>query len=151
MTGSLFRSKPSPPRRVGRQQAEVGKAIEAGARRLPAKSAWGYVKDVLGSIGSFNVTLGFTRVSATLGTTAGGADSGNTVCGIPQILKVSQYGAAEMFVWRTDSETDFFGGRELRNGERFDRRIAWYIDGRVQFSVSDRSIMSVPEADVGDT
>jgi hypothetical protein len=74
-----------------------------------------------------------------------------TVGGIPQILKVSQYGATEMFVWRTDSDTDFFGGREVRKGERFDRRIARYIDGRVQFSVSDRSIMSAPEADGGDT
>ena len=69
-------AQPTPEGRKATRQ-KLARAIEAGARRLRAKSAWGYVKDVLGSIGSFNVTLGFTGVSATLGTTAGRADSGN--------------------------------------------------------------------------
>jgi Cdc6-like AAA superfamily ATPase len=47
-------------KRATRQK--LARAIEVGARRLRTKSAWGYVKDVLGSIGSFNLTLGVTGV-----------------------------------------------------------------------------------------
>jgi len=49
-------AQPSPEGRKATRQ-KLARAIEAGGRRLRAKSAWGYVKDVLGSIGSFNVTL----------------------------------------------------------------------------------------------
>lgn len=79
-------AQPSPEGRKATRQ-KLARAIEAGARRLRAKSAWGYVKDVLGSIGSFNVTLGFTGVSATLGTTAGRADSGNLDIDLEELVE----------------------------------------------------------------
>ena len=79
-------AQPSPEGRKATRQ-KLARAIEAGARRLRTKSAWGYVKDVLGSIGSFNVTLGFTGVSATLGTTAGRADSGNLDIDLEELVE----------------------------------------------------------------
>lgn len=62
-----------------------------------------------------------------------------TVGGVPQLLKIYQYGLSESFVWRTDSG-DFFGGREVKHGERFDRRIARFADGAVVLQHSDHSI-----------
>lgn len=62
-----------------------------------------------------------------------------TVGGVPQLLKIYQYGLSESFVWRTDSG-DFFGGREVKHGERFDRRIARFVDGTVVLQHSDHSI-----------
>lgn len=62
-----------------------------------------------------------------------------TVGGIPQLLKIYQYGLSEAFVWRTDAG-DFFGGREVKHGERFDRRVARFVDGAVVLQHSDRSI-----------
>lgn len=66
---------------------KLARAMEVGARRLRTKSAWGHIKDVMGSIGSFNVTLGFTGVSATLGTTAGRADSGNLDIDLEELVE----------------------------------------------------------------
>lgn len=68
----------------------------------------------------------------------------DTVGGVPQLLKVYQYGASEAFVWRQDSR-DYFGGREVKHGERFDRRIAEFKDGRVILKHSDRSMASRKE------
>lgn len=48
---------------------------------------WEYVKDVLGSIGSFNVPPGFTGISATLGTTEGRADSGNLDIDLEELVE----------------------------------------------------------------
>lgn len=62
-----------------------------------------------------------------------------TVGGVPQLLKIYQYGLSETFVWRTDSG-DYFGGRAVKHGERFDRRIARFVDGAVVLQHSDRSI-----------
>lgn len=67
-----------------------------------------------------------------------------TVGGVPQILKIYQYGLTETFVWRTDSG-DYFGGREVKHGERFDRRIARLVDGQLRLQYSDRSIASATE------
>lgn len=64
-----------------------------------------------------------------------------TVGGVPQMLRIYQYGLAETFVWRDDSG-DYFGGREVKFGERFDRRIARFVDGQVVVQHSDRSIAS---------
>ncbi|WP_254785669.1 ATP-binding protein [Arthrobacter sp. ok362] len=49
-------AQPSPDGRKATRQ-KLARAIEAGARRLRTRSGWDYVKGVLGSIGSFNVTL----------------------------------------------------------------------------------------------
>ena len=67
-----------------------------------------------------------------------------TVGGVPQMLKIYQYGLTETFVWRTDSG-DYFGGREVKHGERFDRRIARFVNGEVTLQHSDRSIASAAE------
>lgn len=70
------------------------------------------------------------------------ADSdARTVGGVPQLLKIYQYGLSESFVWRTGTG-DYFGGREVKFGERFDRRIARFVDGGVVVQHSDRSISS---------
>ncbi|MGJ3192228.1 AAA family ATPase [Paenarthrobacter sp. FR1] len=79
-------AQPSPEGRKATRQ-KLARAIEAGARRLRAKSAWSSVKDVLGSIGSFSVTLGFTGVTATLGTTPGRADSGNLDIDLEELVE----------------------------------------------------------------
>lgn len=62
-----------------------------------------------------------------------------TVGGVPQIMKIYQYGLHETFVWRSGSK-DYFGGRELGDAERFDRRIASVTEGQVRLQYSDRSI-----------
>ena len=67
-----------------------------------------------------------------------------TVGGVPQMLKIYQYGLTETFVWRTDTG-DYFGGREVKHGERFDRRIARFVDGGVRLQYSDRSIARAVE------
>ncbi|MGX6395994.1 hypothetical protein [Rothia kristinae] len=73
------------------------------------------------------------------------ADSGaRTVGGVPQLLKIYQYGLSETFVWRTDTG-DYFGGRKVEHGERFDRRIATFSDGKVVLQHSDRSIMGATD------
>jgi hypothetical protein len=75
----LVRCADRSPALSGRPKAtrqKLAREIEADARRLRTRSAWDYIKDVRGSIGSFNITLGVTGVSATLGTTEGRADSG---------------------------------------------------------------------------
>ncbi|XAS63785.1 hypothetical protein VUN84_16045 [Micrococcaceae bacterium Sec5.8] len=41
----------------------------------------------MGSIGSFNVTLGFTGISVTLGTTEGRADSGNLDIDLEELVE----------------------------------------------------------------
>ncbi|KRE76666.1 ATP-binding protein [Arthrobacter sp. Soil761] len=79
-------AQPSTEGRKATRQ-KLARAIEAGARRLRAKSAWGYVKDVLGSIGSFNISLGAAGVSATLGTTTGRADSGNLDIDLEELVE----------------------------------------------------------------
>lgn len=67
-----------------------------------------------------------------------------TVGGVPQLLKIYQYGLTETFVWRTDSG-DYFGGREVKHGERFDRRVARFVDGQLTLQYSDRSMASSAE------
>jgi len=67
-----------------------------------------------------------------------------TVGGMPQLLKIYQYGLSAAFVWRTDSG-DFFGGREVKHGERFDRRIARFAEGTLVLQHSDRSIMNTTD------
>ena len=67
-----------------------------------------------------------------------------TVGGVPQLLKIYQYGMSETFVWRTKLG-DFFGGREVKHGERFDRRIASFADGNVVLQYSDRAMRSVTD------
>lgn len=62
-----------------------------------------------------------------------------TVGGAPQMLKIYQNGLTEAFVWRDDSG-DYFGGRAVKHGERFDRRVARFVDGQLVLSYSDRSI-----------
>lgn len=62
-----------------------------------------------------------------------------TVGGVPQLLKIYQNGLSEAFVWR-DKSGDYFGGREVKHGERFDRRIAQFVDGQLRLAHSDRSI-----------
>lgn len=64
-----------------------------------------------------------------------------TVGGVPQMLKIYQYGLTEAFVWRVGNE-DYFGGRPVRHGERFDRRIARFVDGKLILQHSDRAISS---------
>lgn len=67
-----------------------------------------------------------------------------TVGGVPQMLKIYQYGLTETFVWRTDFG-DYFGGREVKFGERFDRRIAQMVDGEVRLRYSDRSVSNTAD------
>ncbi|WP_455836934.1 hypothetical protein [Pseudarthrobacter siccitolerans] len=63
-----------------------------------------------------------------------------TVGGTPQVLKITQNGQTESFVWRTADGEDSFGGRKVLKNERFDRRILTRTDGSLQISHSDRSI-----------
>ncbi|CDO06791.1 hypothetical protein C1S82_31515 [Mycolicibacterium cosmeticum] len=63
-----------------------------------------------------------------------------TVGGVPQLLRIYQYGETESFVWRTAEGVDHFGGRPINDGERFDRRIATYADGYLKISMSDQSV-----------
>lgn len=63
-----------------------------------------------------------------------------SVGGVPQILRIYQYGETETFVWRTPEGHDYFGGRPVIKGERFDRRIATFNDGSLRISMSDQSI-----------
>lgn len=63
----------------------------------------------------------------------------HTVGGAPQLLRIYQYGMSESFVWRT-GEGDYFGGRKVKHGERFDRRIARFVDGDVLIDFSDHSL-----------
>lgn len=65
-----------------------------------------------------------------------------TVGGVPQLLRIYQYGETESFVWRTAEGVDHFGGRPVNKGERFDRRIAKFINGKLEIMMSDQSIMS---------
>lgn len=67
-----------------------------------------------------------------------------TVGGVPQVLKIYQNGLSETFVWR-DGSRDYFGGREVKLGERFDRRIAFYLNGKLVTQHSDRSIANATE------
>lgn len=67
-----------------------------------------------------------------------------TVGGVPQILRIYQYGETESFVWRADDGTNYFGGRAVNDEERFDRRIATFLDGKLYIRVSDRSAPSRP-------
>jgi|GEM_PF-4709290 len=62
-----------------------------------------------------------------------------TVGGVPQLLKIYQNGLTETFVWRDDSG-DYFGGRMVKHGERFDRRVARFVDKQLELSYSDRSM-----------
>lgn len=64
-----------------------------------------------------------------------------TVGGVPQLLRIYQYGETESFVWRTAEGVDHFGGRPVNKGERFDRRIAKFTDGRLEVMMSDQSMM----------
>ncbi|WP_156357243.1 hypothetical protein [Frigoribacterium sp. Leaf263] len=70
--------------------------------------------------------------------------SERTVGGVPQLLKIYQYGMSETFVWRTKSG-DYFGGREVKHGERFDRRVASFADGDVVLQYSDRAMRNVTD------
>lgn len=63
-----------------------------------------------------------------------------TVGGVPQVLKITQNGQTEPFVWRSDDGVDSFGGRRVLANERFDRRILTHKDGIARFFPSDRSI-----------
>jgi hypothetical protein len=67
-------------------------------------------------------------------------ESVRTVGGVPQVTRIYQYGEAEQFVWRTEDDIDYFGGRPVQPSERFDRRIIRLKDGDVSASMSDRSI-----------
>lgn len=79
------------------------------------------------------------------------ADPGaRTVGGVPQMLKIYQYGISEAFVWRTNTG-DFFGGREVKHGERFDRRIACFDDGKLVLRQSDRSIAAGATSNIDDS
>ena len=62
-----------------------------------------------------------------------------TVGGVPQLVRLYQYGETESFVWRTAEGTDHFGGRPVKKGERFDRRIAQYVEGKLEITLSDQS------------
>jgi hypothetical protein len=64
-----------------------------------------------------------------------------TVGGVPQLLRIYQYGLAEAFVWR-DETGDYFGGRRVGPTERYDRRIACFDDGQLHLKHSDRSVMA---------
>lgn len=68
-------------------------------------------------------------------------DAVRSVGGAPQIVRIYQYGECEPFVWRA-SGIDYFGGRPVQVSERFDRRIVTFVDGRMNISVSDKSIYS---------
>jgi hypothetical protein len=63
-----------------------------------------------------------------------------TVGGFPQVFRIYQYGEAEPFVWRTEDDVDYFGGRPVQAEERFDRRIIRLKDGNAATSFSDKSI-----------
>jgi hypothetical protein len=63
-----------------------------------------------------------------------------TVGGVPQVIRVYQYGECEPFVWRTSHGIDYFGGRQVQAVERFDRRIMEFTNGKIKISFSDRSI-----------
>lgn len=67
-------------------------------------------------------------------------DAARTVGGAPQVIRIYQYGEAEPFVWRTPEGIDYFGGRPVQDGERFDRRVLRLVDGQVSVAFSDRSI-----------
>lgn len=62
-----------------------------------------------------------------------------TVGGVPQVVRIYQYGEAEPFVWRT-AAGDYFGGRPVQPTERFDRRIMNRDGASVRSAFSDRSI-----------
>jgi hypothetical protein len=62
-----------------------------------------------------------------------------TVGGVPQVLRIYQYGQTETFVWRDEEGADHYGGRRMLHNERFDRRIMRYHEGQVQIRYSDRS------------
>lgn len=64
-----------------------------------------------------------------------------SVGGVPQIMKIYQNGLTETFVWRS-GEKDYFGGRELSDTERFDRRVATMSEGKLSLQYSDHSIAS---------
>lgn len=70
-----------------------------------------------------------------------------TVGGMPQVFRIYQYGEAEPFVWRTADGGDYFGGRPVQAGERFDRRVLTLVEGQVDVSFSDRSIYYGPQAE----
>jgi len=63
-----------------------------------------------------------------------------SVGGVPQVVRIYQYGATESFVWRSAAGDDYFGGRLIQSDERFDRRILELIDRQVRISYSDQSI-----------
>ncbi len=65
-----------------------------------------------------------------------------TVGGVPQLLRMYQYGHTETFVWRDALGIDHYGGRRLMPNERFDRRIITFDGRAVNVSHSDRSIMA---------
>ena len=70
-----------------------------------------------------------------------------TVGGVPQVFRIYQYGEAEPFVWRTPGGDDYFGGRPVQAGERFDRRVLRLADGQVSVGFSDRSIYYGPHGE----
>lgn len=63
-----------------------------------------------------------------------------TVGGAPQVLKITQNGETEAFVWRDGNGKDHFGGRRVLTNERYDRRTMTRNSGIVDISHSDRSI-----------
>ena len=69
-----------------------------------------------------------------------GDSSVRTVGGVPQVMKIYQYGASEGFVWRARDGVDHFGGRPILPSERFDRRIIEIGDGGVRILYSDHAM-----------
>jgi hypothetical protein len=67
-------------------------------------------------------------------------DDVRSVGGVPQVIRIYQYGESEPFVWRTADGVDYFGGRPVQASERFDRRILELTDDGVKISFSDQSI-----------
>lgn len=63
-----------------------------------------------------------------------------SVGGAPQVFRMYQYGETESFVWRDSDGVDYFGGRPVSAGERFDRRVISVEDGAVVIRFSDQSI-----------
>lgn len=67
--------------------SETRPGDRGGARKLRARSAWAFLKNVLGSISSFSATLGLKGASATLGVTAGRTNSGNPDIDLKELVE----------------------------------------------------------------
>ncbi len=63
-----------------------------------------------------------------------------TVGGVPQVLKIYQYGSTESFVWRDEQDRDSFGGRRVLAKERSDRRFIKMISGLPTLFYSDSAM-----------